>query len=97
MGESHAAGCSVDVEDRSAVAAATCSLPVDEQADFAETETGATAEKEDVVVTSLGHGSYRVTGRPVGHELDGHVRRVDFICEVVPDSSDKLRGFRVTA
>lgn len=91
------AGCTADQADRSAVAAAKCSLPVDEKAGFSTTPTGTTADKEGVTVTSLGEGRYRVTGQAVGHGENGHVRAVDFTCEVAPDASDKLRGFKVTS
>ena len=88
-------GCAADEADRAAVAAAKCSLPVDERAGFDTTPTGTTADHQGVIVTSLGGGSYRVTGQAVGHGQDGHVRRVDFTCEVAPDASDKLRGFKL--
>ncbi len=91
------AGCAADQADRSAVAAAKCSLPVDEKAGFSTTPTGTTADKEGVTVTNLGEGRYRVTGQAVGHGENGHVRTVDFTCEVAPDASDKLRGFKVTS
>jgi hypothetical protein len=49
---------------------------------------------ENVEVEALKEGRYRVTGRSaiVGETT----RAVEFTCEVMPDDSDKLRGFKVT-
>lgn len=80
------ASCSSD--DREAIAAAKCSLPVDQAAGFSDDER---PERTLVEVTSLGEGSYRVTGFASSAETT-----VEFLCEVAPDASDKLRGFTVT-
>ena len=82
------AGCSTD--ERGAVASAKCSLPAAEKAGF-----DGWFEKRDATVTDLGEGRYRVTGVVVGPPDEG-ARSADFVCEVAPDPSDRLRGFKVT-
>ncbi|WP_250003713.1 hypothetical protein [Actinoplanes sp. M2I2] len=82
-----AAGCSAD--EREAVASAKCSVPVAEEAGFDDW-----FDKRDTTVTGLGEGRYRVTG--VMLSRPEVARSVDFVCEVAPDPSDQLRGFKVT-
>lgn len=92
-------GCSS--EDRAAVAAAKCSLPVDQKAGFvhqpvdAGDHRGGLPEKRAVDVTDLGDGRYEVTGQTV-IQTDNGIRGADFDCVVSPDKRDKLRGFAVT-
>ncbi|MGZ4560327.1 MAG: hypothetical protein ACXVXJ_05030 [Mycobacteriaceae bacterium] len=92
-------GCSS--EDRAAVAAAKCSLPVDQKAGFisqpvdAGDRYGGLPEKRAVEVTDLGDGRYEVTGQTV-LQTDKGIRGADFDCVVSPDKRDKLRGFAVT-
>jgi hypothetical protein len=83
--------CSSEAADRAAVASAKCSLPVAEKAGLPE---DAHPRKDAVKVEDLGKGSYRVTGRMgvVGAEHGS----VNFVCEVAPDDSNKLRGIKVT-
>lgn len=85
------AACGADREDRAAVAAAKCSLPVAEKAGFPQ---DALPQKEAVDVETLTDGRYRVTGRST--ILSEVTNAVGFLCEVAPDRSDKLRGFKVT-
>ena len=75
--------------DRAAVAAAKCYLPVVKALHLRH---NAAMDTSQVQVTGLGHGRYRVTGVA---EAQGKAP-TDYTCEVAPDSSDKLRGFRVT-
>lgn len=85
------ASCTSKDEDRAAIAAAKCSVPVSEKAGFPE---DALPQYEAREVEDLKAGRYRVTGRSA---LVGEVTKaVDFVCEVDPDDSDKLRGFKVT-
>ncbi|HEX2894293.1 MAG TPA: hypothetical protein VHO29_09870 [Marmoricola sp.] len=85
------AACGSDKEDRTAVAAAKCSMPVSEKAGFPEDSS---PQNEAVEVEDLTDGRYRVRGRS---SVVGEVTKaVDFVCEVAPDTSDKLRGFKVT-
>ncbi len=78
-------------EDRAAVAAAKCSVPVSEKAGFPE---DALPEYDAQQVEDLDEGRYRVTGTST--VVDGVSKTVEFVCEVAPDDSDKLRGFKVT-
>ena len=78
-------------EDRSAVAAAKCALPVAQEAGFSDDSA---PRQNALSVTDLGHGSYRVTGH--ASSGDDATSSVTFVCEVAPDTSDKLRGFKVT-
>jgi hypothetical protein len=87
------AGCGEDEPDRATVAAAKCGLPV-------EQELGPTGEEyvdqEVKEVTDLGEGRYRVTGTAAHLGLPDHdSARYEYVCEVSPDASDRLRGFRV--
>jgi hypothetical protein len=76
--------------DRSQIAAAKCALPVIERLGYdAESPLYPSA----IDVTALGKGSYRVYGRVADHSRG---RAYSYVCEVVPDSSDRLRGFRVS-
>lgn len=92
-------GCSS--QDRAAVAAAKCSLPVDQKAGFinqpvdAGDRYGGLPKKRAVEVIDLGDGRYEVTGQTVLH-TDKGLRGADFDCLVSPDRRDKLRGFAVT-
>ena len=76
--------------DRSEIAAAKCSLPVIEKLGY-DAETPIYPQAGDV--TALGQGSYQVYGS-VADENSG--RSYSYVCEVVPDSSDRLRGSRVS-
>lgn len=94
-----ASGCGPNL-DRAAVAAAKCSLPVDQRLGIPADET---AERSDLRVTDLGQGRYRVTGIVLAGRSgvpsvtrNGAEYGTAFLCEVAPDSSDKLRGFKVT-
>lgn len=49
-------------------------------------------QTSSVEVQALGHGHLQVTGK--AQVLDG--TPLSYACDVVPDPSDKLRGFRVT-
>jgi hypothetical protein len=83
--------CASNDEDRAAIAAAKCSLPVSEKAGFPENSL---PQYEANDVEDLKEGRYRVTGRST---VVGEVTKaVEFVCEVAPDDSDKLRGFKVT-
>lgn len=85
------AACSSDKEDRAAIAAAKCSLPVAEQAGFSKDSPH---QNVGLAVKDLSGGRYRVTGRS---SIVGEMTKaVDFVCEVEPDDSDRLRGFKVT-
>ncbi|MDO7869551.1 hypothetical protein [Nocardioides jiangxiensis] len=86
-----AAACGADEPNRSRVAAAKCSLPVAEKAGFPQDSLPST---ENVEVEALKDGRYRVTGRSV--TVGEGTRAVDFTCEVAPDDTDKLRGFKIT-
>lgn len=88
------AACADAVPDRRVVAAAKCTLPVSE-------EFGLDGDRRmytrDGDVEDLGEGRYRVTGlATTGGPQDDDIVLGTFVCEVVPDSSDTLRGFRVT-
>ncbi len=87
-------GCFSDVDDRRDVAQAKCSVPVDKEVGL-YSEQASSSRKDGVEVVALGDGRYRVTGTVTG-DADGMDESADFICEVAPDDSDKLRGFRVT-
>jgi hypothetical protein len=94
-----AAGCGPNL-DRAAIAAAKCSLPVDQRLGIPTSET---AERSDVRVTDLGSGRYRVTGIVLAGrsgvpsaKRNGAEYGTPFLCEVAPDPSDKLRGLKVT-
>lgn len=93
-----ASGCSG--EDRSAVAAAKCSSPVAERLGVPD---GERLERTSVEVQALGKGRYRVIGIALAGvdglptvKRDGRVFGTAFLCEVAPDSTDRLRGFQVT-
>ena len=79
--------------DRAEIAAAECSMPVEEEAGFGllrgELPT-------IVVVDDLGEGHFRVQGTVTKRGPGDQTRTADFVCEVSPDDSDKLRGFAVT-
>ena len=83
--------CGDDSIDRSAVAAAKCALPVAQKAGFPDDTSPQT---DGVEVEDLKKGRYRVTGRSI--IVGDETRAVDFVCDVAPDDSDKLRGFKVT-
>lgn len=85
------AGCGEGSGNRSAVAAAKCALPVAVKAGFPDDSVPQT---DGVEVKDLHHGRYRVTGRST--LVGDTTRAVDFVCEVAPDDTDKLRGFKVT-
>jgi hypothetical protein len=89
------AGCGHSISDRERVAVAKCGLPASEK-------FGLTADQPVLLngyaVRSLGGGRYRVTG--VGNRDAGPGGSAEigtFICEVAPDPTDKLRGFKVTS
>ncbi|WP_433319753.1 hypothetical protein [Micromonospora chersina] len=73
------------------MASAKCALPVAQKAGFPE---GSSPRREGIEVEDLGKGSYRLTGRSV--LVGQQTSSVGFVCEVAPDASDKLRGFKVT-
>jgi hypothetical protein len=81
------AGCGQNA-DRSAVAAAKCYLSV---VKAPHPRHNAAMQTSQVEVADLGHGRYRVTGvaEPQGKAPSSYT------CDVAPDSSDTLRGFRV--
>lgn len=79
-----------DAADRSEIAAAKCALPVIEKLGY-DAEASIYPEAEEVA--ALGKGRYRVHGS-VADQDSG--RSYSYVCEVVPDSSDRLRGFRVS-
>jgi hypothetical protein len=79
---------SCSTHDRAAVAAAKCALPVAQEAGF---PADSSPQQEAVEVKTLGQGGFRVTGRSARAG-----QAVSVVCEVAPDSSDKLRGFKVT-
>lgn len=88
------AACAESVPDRRVVAAAKCTLPVSEKfgLDPDQRMVARNGEVED-----LGEGRYRATGlATTGGPQDDDLVLGTFVCEVVPDSSDTLRGFRVT-
>jgi hypothetical protein len=80
------AGCGTDRED---VAAAKCNLPVREA--IGVTDDSVHTDRYGTSVDDLGDGRYRVTGQMV---LDTKI--TDYVCELAPDPTDKLRGFKVT-
>lgn len=84
------AGCGGGSGDRRAVAAAKCSAPVASKLDPAD-PIQVQIQAVDTQVTDLGGGRFRVTGSA---SLIGS-GQYSFACVVVPDPSDKLRGFRV--
>lgn len=85
------ASCTSNHEDRATIAAAKCSVPVSEEAGFPE---DALPHYEADEVEDLKEGRYRVTGTST---IVGEVTKaVEFVCEVAPDDSDELRGFKVT-
>jgi len=83
------AGCGGVDDRRSAIAVAKCGLPL---AKRLNTDDPGQVGTSDVRVKELGRGRYRVTGLV---SVAGK-SEVPYVCEVVPDPSDKLRGFRVT-
>ena len=93
-----AAGCADAGPNRGDVAAAKCSLPTKEKlADGVSTSTGRPVTYTAEDVESLGMGKYRVTGTAaVDVDGDGQQTHYTFACEVAPDDSDRLRGFKVT-
>jgi hypothetical protein len=93
-------GCTGPNTDRAAVAAAKCALPVQQRLGVPADEDPATT---GVHVADLGSGRYRVTGIILASgrgvptiKTDGRDYGTQFLCEVAPDSSDTLRGFKVT-
>lgn len=88
------AACSGAEPDRKSVAAAECQLPVSERLGLGDDQR---IYSLGVVVDDLGAGRYRVKGTASFDGLDGTKKEVPYTCEVAPDDSDKLRGFRVTA
>jgi hypothetical protein len=91
-------GC--QTEDRARLAAAKCGLPLAE-AVLGEDPMGAMPQRTGVQVKDLGDGRYRVTGMVLvegSQSVTGGGRRsgAGFVCEVTPDPSDELRGFKVT-
>lgn len=90
-----AAGCvSIDT-GRAEVAVAKCSLPVKEELGLAN---GQRMDTSQVQVQHMGDGRYRVTG-VASYAKEGREDRTDsaYTCEVEPDQTDTLRGFRVSA
>lgn len=88
-------GCvSIDT-DRAEVAVAKCSLPVKEELGLAN---GQRMDTSRVQVQDMGDGRYRVTGL-ASYAKEGQEDRTEsaYTCYVEPDSTDKLRGFRVSA
>jgi len=86
--------CSEAEPDRKSVAAAKCQLPVSERLGLVDDQR---IYSLGVVVDDLGEGRFRVKGTATFDELDGTQKEVPYTCEVAPDGSDKLRGFRVTS
>ena len=84
-----AAGCGPNL-DRAAIAAAKCSLPVDQRLGIPTSET---AERSDVRVTGIVLAGR--SGVPSA-KRNGAEYGTPFLCEVAPDPSDKLRGLKVT-
>lgn len=85
------AGCGTD---RAETAAAKCSMPVEEEAGFGVLRGELPTMRVDV--DDLGEGRYRVQGTVTKVGPGNQVRDAEFVCEVAPDDSDKLRGFAVT-
>ena len=85
------AGCGNGTQDRAGLAAAKCSAPVAQRLDPSDS-IQVQVQATDTQVTDLGNGRFQVTGTAtvMGRGL------FSYTCDVVPDPSDKLRGFRVT-
>jgi hypothetical protein len=90
-----ATGCASIDADRAELAVAKCSLPVKEELGLAN---GQRMDTSQVQVQDVGDGRYRVTGL-ASYAKEGQEDRTEsaYACEVEPDSTDKLRGFRVSA
>ena len=84
-------GCAAD---RAETAAAKCSMPVEEEAGFGVLRGDLPTMRVDV--DDLGEGRFRVQGTVTKRGPGAQIRAADFVCEVAPDASDKLRGFAVT-
>lgn len=81
--------------DRREVAVAKCSLPVKEELGLAN---GQRMDTSQVQVQDMGDGRYRVTGfASYAKEWQEDRTESAYTCEVEPDSTDRLRGFRVSA
>lgn len=80
--------------DRAEIAAAKCSMPVEEEAGFGLLRGELPTMSVDV--DDLGEGHFRVQGTVTKRGPGDQTRTADFVCEVSPDDSDKLRGFAVT-